>query len=540
MKKSTICTIGLIFLALIPSCKSHEKKSDQQENNSEASKEAAASPVAALDEHEEIASAPVEERKDIIIAVSGKMPSSDPRNAKELASMSLSSYVFEGLNHASEEIHVLPDQRVYTFTLRKAEWSDGSPITAHDFIASWKATLDPKARHPNAYHLFVIENAKEAGSGKLPLDAVGIEALDERTLVVKLTQPQAHFLEIIATPPFFAMPQKSLLQDSEEPLISNGRYLIEKITPEEIVLQKNPRYWNKDNVTFDTLKLQRFDEATALNKFQNGEIDFLGAPFFQLSRTASEALGLEKRLESTTGAAVQLIRINVNSPLFSDIKMRQALSKAIVRSQLVKESENMPVETASQFVPPCFQLETTTRIEENIEKARELFHEALFENQLLKETIPQISLTFQKNERNQKLAETLARQWKEALDIDVTLDPIIAKSAFYQKLFRNDYQLILGSWMADSKDPMLFLAPFQCRTNSSNATGWENKEYASLISKASTTQNPEERQKLLAQAEAILLQEMPLIPLVFCDYNFAKSTRLQQASVTPFGALRLN
>ncbi|HXF28282.1 MAG TPA: ABC transporter substrate-binding protein, partial [Chlamydiales bacterium] len=170
---------------------------------------------------------------------------------------------------------------------------------------------------------------------------------------------------------------------------------------------------------------------------------------------------------------------------------------------------------------------------------KELFQEALIENQLLRETIPQISLTYQQTARNQKLAENLVQQWKEAFGITVKLDPVIVKSAFYQKLFTKDYQLILGSWMADSQDPMVFLAPFQSRSNTANATGWENSNYARLISKAATTEEPEQRHTLLAQAEAILLQEMPLIPLVYCNYTFAKSTRLQNATVSSFGTLRL-
>ncbi|HXF28248.1 MAG TPA: ABC transporter substrate-binding protein, partial [Chlamydiales bacterium] len=287
MKTSTVYAIALLYCVTTSSCGSNENKpvekreaiQDQTKEEVSVASYATGSETdqtdSAVDQANKLLATTVANQckalqckalqKEVVIAVSGKLPQLDPRDAKDLASISLSSYVFEGLPDCAEEVNILPDQKVYVFTLRTAQWSDGTPVTAHDFIATWKAALNPTQRHPNSYHLYVIENAQAAHEGKVSLDAIGIEAIDDQTLVVKLAQPLANFLETVASCPFFAVPQKIAVQEGSisaarnGPIASNGRYFVESATSDEIVLKKNHTYWNPDAVHCETLKFVRSD-----------------------------------------------------------------------------------------------------------------------------------------------------------------------------------------------------------------------------------------------------------------------------------------
>jgi len=524
MKRLSYGALTLLSLSLSFSCKSPEPKTNKPHDfNGE--------DIAPNEPVCDAAGVPlrVGTLSSASIAMQAPIHSIDPRMAKTAPSNNFSHFLFDSLDNLIEDVNVLPDQKTYALTLRASEWSNGDPVTAEDFVYSIHSCLDPSLKAPNAYHLFIIENAQAAHDGIMPIDAVGVSAIDSKTLLIKLEQPTPHFLKFAATEAFFPLPKKWLSEHASvtNDMPTNGPFALASMTPEKIVLKKNQSYWDKDQIRIDQLNFVCLDEAAQQEQFLAGQIDYIGAPF-------SNPLVREKSHDSAALAG-QFIRINTEAPLFSHPKIRVAFSQAVNRERLANKIGCGALASYS-VVPNDLRLSSADSTKRD---AKQLFDETLLELQLVKEALPDLTFTFQDTPRNRKIAECLQQDWKITFGIDVALDPISNKQDFYKKLYSGTYQLALGSWMADINDPIVFLQPFQCARNGSNATGWENPKYVALLNESSRTADPIKRLELLHQAEGILLNESPVIPVLQFSYNFQTSERLKNVDVTSLGRLDL-
>lgn len=460
----------------------------------------------------------------------------DPRLVTNLPSTTILHMLFEGLMRSNfhgqpvpalaEKVDISPDLKTYTFHLKKTFWSNGDPLTAYDFERSWKSILDPKYPAPNAYQLYVIKGAKafKEGTGI----ELGLHAQDDDTLIVELEHPTPYFLQLTAS--YFFYPVKSDL--------TNGPFKLESWKHNnELTVVKNDHYWDAENVSLNKIIVYILEENTALQMHLAGELDWAGSPASTMPQDAVQTLKEEHRLSTAPAAGTHWFRFNTEKPPFDNLKIRKAFSLALNRKAIVDHVTQGNEKPAMAIVPPLMHLEKTAFFDDNdTTQAWELFQEALVDLNTDKDHLPLITLCYQSNDRNNKIAQAVQQQWKKAFDIEIKLENCESKH-FYDKLNRKDYQIGAGSWFADFNDPINFLEVFKYRSNSTNNTQWENPEYTKLLAESASESDSEKRNEILTKAQTILMNDMPIAPLFFSVFNFSKNRNLQAVYVSDLGYL---
>jgi oligopeptide transport system substrate-binding protein len=284
----------------------------------------------------------------------------------------------------AESHELSEDGKTYTFNLREdAKWSNGEALTAQDFVESWKRVLTPGFAADYASMLYVIDGA-EAFNKKETEDwsTVGVKALDEHTLQVKLRAPTPYFLELLAFYTFFPTPKSVIDEHGDdwtkpENIVTNGPYELASYEPQqELVLEKNSDYWGADDLAIDKAKFRIIPDANArVTAYKTGELHWVsGLPVAQITGLLTHPDHYQEPMLGT-----YYYRINVsdeNSPL-ANPKVRRALSMAIDRDSLVNNTLNGLYEVATSYVPPMAGYESTTTTEYSIKSARDLLDEGL-------------------------------------------------------------------------------------------------------------------------------------------------------------------
>lgn len=491
--------------------------------------------------------------KTLRISCESEPQTLDPRRARELQTATIIQALYEGLMRSqadgqpapamAETVTISPDQKTYTFKLRPSAWSDGRPVTAYDFELTWKSLLDPQFPSPNAYQFYVIRGAQAAKEGRAPLEQVGVQALDENTLVVQLEQPIAYFLHLTATHFYYPVSPSARQQfkDSssldESNLVTNGPYQLANWSRHnELNLVPNPHYWDKTQVHLDRINLVMLDNPTALQLFQQGELDWTGSPLSTLSPDALASLKQQGQLEVIPAAGVYLLRINTERPPLNDSKMRRAFALALNRADLVEHVLQGQQTPALGIIPPSFISGEPSFKDHDLAQARELFQEALAEQNWTLQNLPEITIYYATGERAHKIAQVAQQQWKECLGVQVNLQSSESK-VYYDRIKTRDYQIGIGSWFADFRDPISFLEVFKLKGNGTNNTQWENPHYIALLDQSSQVIQRAEREKLLKDAEQVILQDMPMIPLFYSSYNYVKKPSLKGIYFSELGYL---
>lgn len=459
----------------------------------------------------------------------------DPRKTRDLTTATVIHMLYEGLMRLNEEgmptlamaedVNISEDQKTYTFKIRKSSWSNGTPVTAADFEQTWKSVLNPNFPSPNAYQLYPIKGAKEAKEGKIPLDQVKIKATDSRTLVVELENKTPYFLHLISTyfyyPVSKEMREKGTDSITPEKIVSNGPFKFKEWPPNQFTAIKNKDYWNANDIDIDKIILVNVNNSIALSLFDRGELDWAGSPLSTIPTDALVALKEDNELKVTPAAGVYLFRFNTAKPPFDQIKVRRAFSYALNRHDLVEHVLQGNQIPAMGLIPPSFINHTPIFRDYNLTQAQQLYKEALAEKHLDKNELPTITLCYSNSERNHKIAQVAQQQWKEALGVNVNLQSCESK-ILYDRLKNQDYQIAIGAWFADIKDPISFLDVFKYKNNGTNNTQWENPRYVQLLDYSCQTGQHAEREKLLREAELVLIDEMPIAPLFYNTFNYVK------------------
>lgn len=487
------------------------------------------------------------------ISMEGDPQTLDPRRVRDLATTTIIHMLYEGLMRAqangqlapalAETVSISPDQKTYTFKLRQSAWSDGQPVTAYDFEQTWKSLLDPQFPSPNAYQFYMIRGAQAAKEGLTSTDQIGIQALDDSTLVVELEQPTPYFLYLTSAS-FFYPVHPSLRQQaaganalSESQIVTNGPFKLEKWSHHnELTAIPSSHYWDRHNVHLDRIQLVVLDNPTALQLFQRKELDWTGSPLSTLSIDALASLKNQGQLEIMSAAGVYLFRVNTERSPFHHAKMRQAFALALNRKDLVEHVLQGNQQPAFGIVPPFFGHGQPFFQDHDVSLARQLFQEALEELGFNRQNLPQVSISYTSNERAHKIAQVAQQQWKENLGIQVNLQSSEAK-VYFDRLKNHDYQLGIGAWFADFYDPISFLDVFKFKDNGTNNTQWENSQYIQLLHQSSLTNQSSDRNQLLKEAENLMIKEMPIIPLFYSSYNYVKNPQLKGVYFSELGYL---
>lgn len=487
------------------------------------------------------------------ISMEGDPQTLDPRRVRDLSTTTVIHMLYEGLMRTQADnqpapalaktVTISPDQKTYTFQLRRSAWSDGQPVTAHDFEQTWKSLLQPAFPSPNAYQLYAIRGAQDAKEGRASSDQIGVYAQDDLTLIVELEQPTPYFLQLTATH-FFYPVHASLRQQSENSralspsqILTNGPFKLEKWSHHnELTAIPNPHYWDQPNIRLKRIHLIVLDNPTALQLFQSGELDWTGSPLSTLSVDALDALKNQGQLEVKPAAGTYLFRINTEQPPFDHVKMRQAFALALNRKDLVEHVLQGNQQPAFGIIPPSFIEGRPLFQDHDVWLARQLFQEALQEQKLTLQSLPPIFIHYASNERAHKIAQVAQQQWKNNLGVQVALQSNEGK-VYYDRLKKHDYQLGIGSWFADIRDSISFLEIFKLKENGTNHTQWENPQYIALLNQSSLAQSPSHRNRLLKQAEKVMVEEMPVIPLFYASYNYVKNPAIKGIYFSDLGYL---
>ena len=437
------------------------------------------------------------------------------------------------------------DGRVYTFYLREnAKWSNGDAHTAHDYVWSWWRALQTTLGNQYAYMLFPIKNAKRYYDGETSdFSDVGVKAIDNRTLQVTLTNPTPYFLQLLDHYSLFPVHQATIEKfgradergtrwSYEGNLVGNGPYKLEewKIN-RHITVTKNPYYWDEGNVSINSIVFKPVDNAvTEERMFRAGALHVTSS--IPADKIAIYQEKSAPELKITPYLGTYFYRLNINTPQLQDKRVRRALGMAIDRKQLVDNITKGGQIPAYTMTPPGtmgYFPESTLNFDP--EAAKRLLAEAGYPNG---EGFPPVEILYNTNEGHRKIAVALQEMWKNYLNIDIKLLNQEWK-VYLATESAGDYQISRGGWIGDYVDPNNFLDMFLCN-GGNNRTGWCNEEYDRLILEVAPSQSShEQRLKIFQQAETMLLEDMPIIPV----YTYT-SIKLLHPSVRNFDDNILN
>lgn len=409
---------------------------------------------------------------------------------------------------------VSKDGLVYTFKLRDARWTDGKPVTAHDFVYAWERVLSPKFGAKYAQQLFYLKNGEEYNKGRISdFSQVGVKALNDRTLQVTLRCPTAYFLDLTSFYTLYPIPSWAVEAHGKDwvkpgKIVSNGPFrLVSWVPQQELILEKNPGYWDAAQVKLQKVVfLPTEDVNTAYKQFLAGESDWVP----QVPTAQQEAARSRPEYYVTPYLGTYYFRINVTKPPISDIRVRKALSLAVDRDSLTKFVTKAGQIPTSTFVPKGMRgYEGARGPGLDVAAAKKLLAEAGYPDG---RGFPKVELLYNTNELHRAITQAVQQMWKDNLGIHVDLVNVEWK-VYLDRQSSLDYQIARAGWIGDYVDPNTFLDMW-ITGGGNNETGWSNKRYDDLVTQAGCKiVNPKERLRALQSAEQILVDEMPVLPL---------------------------
>ncbi|MFB9886722.1 peptide ABC transporter substrate-binding protein [Balneatrix alpica] len=462
-----------------------------------------------------------------------EVSSLDPHKLAAEPDFNIGKDLFDGLVSQDADGKIIPalaiswqsfdDNTRYVFKLRPdAKWSNGDPITAADFVYSFQRLLDPATASPYSWFAAIprIKNSQAILEGKLPATELGVRAPDPLTLEVTLEAPVPFFVKLLSHPVMFPVHPASIAAHGDGwtapgKLVSNGPFMLSSWdVNEKIVLVKNPNYWNAAEVKLEQLTfLPIGDAAVALKRYLAGELDVLmSIPSEQLKKMQAERP--QELIEIAPSLHSSYYELNTQLPPTDDVRVRKALAYAINRDALTQYvTANGELASYSLLPPqidgfaggqPAYAALTQAERES---LAKQLISEAGYSaDKPLK-----FSMVIPSFKGDQKVALALVNMWQQVLGAEVEVTKLEPK-VFYAT--KSGYHVYRGGWVADYNEPSTFLDVFGA--TGSNKSGYANPSYQSLLDQAKTAQDPSQ---LYQQAEAMLTEDFPLIPLYRAGYQ---------------------
>lgn len=446
--------------------------------------------------------------------------------------------LFEGLvaDHPSEDDTMRPGAAAswthneamteWTFHLQPdGRWSDGQPVTAHDFVFSYHRMLAPAFAAPYVEMLYFIRNAEAYNRAEInDFSKVGVQAVDDLTLKVTLREPTPFLPALTRHYSWFPVPRHVVLAHGEmtdrftdwaEPphLVGNGPFqLIHWRFHDEIEVRRNPHYWDAAHVHLDGIRFFPIENPyTETRAFLAGQLHTTYALPSDLIRWAKEKQAPFLRQEPYVGTT--FVRCNTTRPGLSDPRVRRALSLVINRDNLTRFIQE-GYQPATTFTPAMGQYQPEPVLEFNPEEARRLLAEAGFPDG---RGFPRYSLLTARASAR-ATAEALQSMWRKHLGIVIDIQNMDWGSyvSAQQDL---DFDLAAAGWIGDYLDPTTFLNMWT-RGNGNNNTGWSDPQYEALLSQAARQEDPARRLDLFAEAEKILMQAQPILPVSYYSRNY--------------------
>lgn len=432
----------------------------------------------------------------------------------------------------AESWEISDDGKTYTFHLRPdALWSNGDRVTSEDFAFALNRIMDPATAAPYASLLFDILNAEDVAAGEKPGSALGVAAPDPSTLVITLRSSSPYFLQLLTHQTAKPLHRKSFETfgaDFSKPgnLVSNGAYTLESFTPNDrIVLKKNPLFWDAANVKIDTINWIPFEDRSAcVRRFEAGEV-------LICSDLPAEQLGYlkEKHAASLRIApylGVYSLPVKLSKEKLSDPRVRHAISMVIDREFLADEVWQGSMLPAYALVPPGIANFVSTPPQlpyagddpiDREDAAKALLKEAGV-------TDLTVSLSYNSSEDHKNTMAAVGDMLSN-IGIATTMNEMEGTTYFKYLREGGDYDIARAGWIGDFDDPQTFLFLYQTGVPF-NYPGWSNPAYDAKMDEAAVTTDLRARAKLLAEAEAIFLEDLPSIPILHYSSRALVSDKL--------------
>jgi oligopeptide transport system substrate-binding protein len=423
------------------------------------------------------------------------------------------------------------DNSEFTFHLREAKWSNGDPITAHDFVYSLRRGLSPEFAARSAYLAYYIRNAQAYNEGKAKAEDIGVTAVDNRTLKFTLVQSVPFFPGLVAHQFFRPVPRNVIEKHGQawtqpENIITSGAFRLQTWKPyNRLILVRNPMFWDAASVKLDQITFYPLEEGTTMmNLYKAGEVDAL---YNHIPPAAwIDRLRMTKDHMDKPEAAIDYYMFNTTKPPMTDIRVRKAFNMAIDKAGLAAYQRTIKPLTA--FTPEDIFPGYPRPIGDpfDAQRARALLAEAGYRDSSgqydpSKFPIADVELTYNTTERNRQIAEFVQAQWKQNLNLTVPLKNMEWKT-FLDYRAKLEYKGVgRAGWVGDYMDPNTFLELFITKTGD-NGTGWYDQKYVDTLKAANRQTDQVRRYAMMAQAEKMLLDAQPVIPLATSSTNWMK------------------
>ena len=474
------------------------------------------------------------EQGELYIGIGAEPAALDPHITTGLTEYSVLLSLLEGLTTlnpqtmavepgAARSWTVSDDQLRYTFELDPlAKWSNGDPVTADDFLFSFKRILSPALGAPYAYMLYPMRGAESFHKGiETSFETVGVQALDASTLIIELENPTPYFLNLLAHNTWWPVhPQTVLKHGSITDRISkwtkagnfvgNGPFQLKQWRLNNgIHVTRNPHYRKADSVALNGVHFLPIATQSEERAFRTGNLHITSS--VPIHRIEWYQENQPENLRFDTALGVYYYMINTERGPLSDPLVRQALAYSIDREQLTTHILKAGQKPAFHFTPPnTGGYNARARLPFDPELARQRLAEAGYPDGA---GFPKMKLLFNTSESHQTLAVAIQEMWKKELGIDIELHNQEWK-AYLATRESGNFDILRAAWYGDYDDPNTFLSLGES-DNGNNHTQWKHPEYDELIQASALETSPEKRLELFQKAEAILIEELPVIPIYF-------------------------
>ena len=415
------------------------------------------------------------------------------------------------------------DKTRYTLFLRDdVKWTDGTPVTAEDAVLGLRRALDPKTASPNASLLYVIKNGEAVNTGKLPVEQLGVSAPDAHTVVIDLAAPTPYFLDLLAHPVTYPVPKHVIDKYGKDwikpdHIVTDGPYKFSEWVPQShITAVKNPGFYDAKSVSIGQVVYEfTEDRSAALRRFRAGELEINNdvpvdqIPWLKANMPAS--------LRLAPFLATYYYVFNMSKPPFDDKRVRQALSMLVERDVITDKIMKVGDIPAFGIVPPgtahygtgakapFADLDMATRVQ----RARDLLAAAGYS----RDYPLHVTLRYNTSDNHKRIAMAIAAMWKRAGVLTDFQNSDVA--VHYAAMREGDFEVARAGWVADYNDPQNFLMLFSDKSWTINYSRYDNPAFDTLMAEAAKTADLDARAAILHKAEAMAIDDAPILPIYF-------------------------
>ena len=447
----------------------------------------------------------------------------------------LDTETLEPIPGVAESWEISEDGTKYTFHLREnAKWSNGDPVTSQDFLYAWQRILTPKMASEYSYMLFCLKNAEAFFKGEVPFSEVGAKALDDRTLEVTLAQETLYFLAMqihyswfpvhkATIEKFGDMAERGTQWTRAGNLVSNGPFTLAEWTPNKVIrVTPSPHYWNASAVKLKGVEFYPISSnPTEERSFRMGDLHVTET--VPLNKIEVYLKNEPDKIHLLPVFGSYFYRFNCTKKPFDDPRVRKALALAVDREQVVERVTKGSEMPACFFTPPGAKYYVAPEgVGHDIETARRLLAEAGYPNG---EGFPKVELLYNTMDLHREIAQAIQHMWKRDLNIEIGLVNQDWK-VYLNSMNQLDYDLARSSWYGDYLDPNSFLDCFVTGAGN-NRTGWSSPAYDALIAQAARERDPQKRNAIFFEAETILLDELPILPIYIYTQKYLQDPALK-------------